>query len=129
MQSRKRILFFIALPSAIIISMLGGAKLMIYIALLITGIVLGRSYATFKRMYEDYKLGLKVNTVLYSSKQTEQIKKENEQLKSELNQLNERFNMYKSHLSKPKAAMNFTNTHMEDLEHDDQHSDGLARLR
>lgn len=71
---------------AVIITMLGGAKLMVYFGLLFSGVFLGWYLRKVKQLYEDYRLGLRINALQYSAKQYESLQKEKKQLEEE-NQL------------------------------------------
>lgn len=92
---RKKILILVALCLGIILTMFGGIKLVIYILLLVTGVLVGWNAFRIKRIVDDYRLSLKVNTVLYSSKRTEEMTKELETLRSELRSANDRISLMK----------------------------------
>lgn len=80
---------------------------MIYFLLLITGIFLGIHFERFKRLYLDYKLSLRVNSIITSTKQYEQQEKEIERLKSDLNNAMQRASFYQA-----GAARNFVGGQM-----------------
>lgn len=126
MKKYKKLSLAITLLISLIVVFMGGAKLMIYFALLITGLFFGSRYERFRRIYQDYKLGLQVNSILVSQKQFTAQKDELEQLKQDLKHANERINLYKSTRVNMAAL---SQLEQDDENHDDQHSHRFARLR
>lgn len=106
LKYRNKFLLALAVLFGLSVTFIGGAKLLIYFLLSITGFYLGLKYASFKRLYEDYKLSLRVNSVLVSSKQTEQLQTENDRLKQELVALSQRMQVYQSNIPRRNIAIN-----------------------
>lgn len=96
LKNRKRFIFFTSLSCSLLIVSMGGVKLMIYFLLLLTGLFLGIHYERLKRLYADYKLSLRVNSIITSSKQYEEQEKEIERLRRDLSSMSERLNFYQS---------------------------------
>jgi hypothetical protein len=117
----KKIRFIASIILALIFTLLGGFKLLVYFGLLISGIILGSRYQKFKQIYNDYKLGLRVNTLLYHSKQTEEMKAKIEQYEKEIASAADRIKLYQAHqISSPmKGGFPFDNIH----------SNGVAGVR
>lgn len=79
---------------AIVITLLGGGIFTSFGILFVLGLVLGWNACKFKQLYQDYRLGLRVNAIMFSSKQMESQMKEREQLVEEVRQLRERIAAY-----------------------------------
>lgn len=67
---------------------------MIYILLLLTGYFLGSRIEKLLQLYRDYKLSLRVNSIVTSTKQYEEREKEIQQLKNDLQTANHRLAIY-----------------------------------
>lgn len=78
----------------IIVALLGGGIFTSFGVLFITGLVLGWQGKKFKQLYDDYRLGLRVNAIMYSSKAMEEKEREREQMVKEIGQLRERIAAY-----------------------------------
>lgn len=99
MRFNKKNRFFSILLAAVffgvIISLLGGFKLMIYLLLLITGLLIGWNAYKVKGVIADYRLALRVNTIQFSAKQTEGLKEKIKDLEAELKSAQTRLNLSK----------------------------------
>lgn len=81
---------------SIIFVTFGGGKLLVYVGMFISGLLIGWNINKFKSLYDDYKLALKVNSIQFSSKKMIEMQKENEKLKQELSSAAERISIYQS---------------------------------
>jgi len=86
--------FGVAAMLAIIITLFGGGIFTSFGVLFVIGFLLGWNGQKFKRLYEDYRLGLRVNAIMFSSGQMEKQQKERDQLVEEVRQLRERIAAY-----------------------------------
>lgn len=107
-RKRNKILLGVSLLLAIILVLSGGIKIMIYLLLLLTGIFVGIKYTNLRRLYDDYKLSLRVNSILVSSKAAEASQAENERLKAELTSASQRLQIYQS---AAKPSNHFSTNH------------------
>jgi len=128
LSKHRKIVFSASLVASLIVVFLGGGKLLIYLALLLTGLFVGIRYERFRRIYQDYKLGLQVNSILVSQKQYEKQKEELEQLREDLKHANERINLYKA-ARLNHAMLQQMEMELEESGYDDQHNNGIARFR
>jgi len=88
-------ILLVAVFFGVIISLLGGFKLMIYLMLLVTGLLIGWNAYRIKGVVADYRLALRVNTIQFSAKQTEGLKEKIKDLESELKSAQTRLNLSK----------------------------------
>ncbi|MEI7028343.1 hypothetical protein [Paenibacillus sp. y28] len=89
-------MFAISLVLSLIVTFLGGGKLLVYLLLLVTGLILGAKYTQLKQLYQDYKLGLKINAIQYSQKESQQLKQKVADLERDLATANQRITLYNS---------------------------------
>lgn len=94
-KKRFKIIVAAAVFFGLIMTLLGGFKLMIYLFLLLTGLVLGWHGNKLKIVITDYRLALKVNTIQFNAKQTDQYKTKIADLESELRAVQTRLNLQK----------------------------------
>lgn len=90
----KYVLFGVCLSLALIVTLLGGGIFTSFGVLFVLGFLLGWNGKKFKQLYDDYRLGLRVNAIMFSSRQMEAQMKEREQLIEEIRQLRERIAGY-----------------------------------
>lgn len=94
MKEWRSLVFVVIVILGILVSLLGGGIFTSFGVLFVLGFVLGWQGKKFKQLYDDYRLGLRVNAIMYSSRQMEQQQKEREQLVEEIRQLRERIAAY-----------------------------------
>lgn len=96
-KSKKRFMFIVvpALFLGVIISLLGGLKLMIYLMLLLSGLFVGWTAHRVWIVIKDYRLALKVNTLQFNAKQTEQLQGKLRDLEQELHVAKTRLDLQK----------------------------------
>lgn len=92
-KKRKFLLFGLAALFGLILTLFGGGKLVLYILLLITGIVIGYHIKAVITVVRDYRLSLKMNTVLFNAKESEKMKETIKQLQAELQAAETRMNL------------------------------------
>lgn len=86
----RHVLFGIALVAGILITLLGGGIFTSFGVLFVCGFFIGWQGKKFKQLFDDYKLGLRVNAIMFSSRVMEDKEKERNQLHEEIRQLRER---------------------------------------
>lgn len=69
---------------------------MVYLSIAIMFFIIGKSFSDLKRLYEDYRLGLKINALQYSAKQFDALQVAKQQLEQELKNANERINLLRA---------------------------------
>lgn len=86
MGVKKRKLIFLAVAAFLgtTITFFGGGKLLLYFLLLLTGAVIGYNLKSVIQVIKDYRLSLKINTVLFNSKETNELKEKVKQLQADL---------------------------------------------
>ncbi|MEW9702914.1 hypothetical protein [Paenibacillus sp. SI8] len=90
----KKIQIGIAVIFGILITLMGGGKFMIYFVIAVLFFFMGKKYSDVWKLYHDWKLAIKVNTVQFSSKQMELLVNENKTLKDEISSANQRLQVY-----------------------------------
>lgn len=89
----KYISLGVAVLFALVITILGGGMILVYLGLAITFFVVGWLSKGVLQVYKEYRIALKVNTVMYNNQETEKMKKEIEQLKGELKSASDRMSL------------------------------------
>lgn len=77
-------MFGLAAFFGVAITIFGGGKLLFYFLLLLTGAVIGYHVKSIIQVIKDYRLSLKINTVLFNSKETNELKEKVKQLQADL---------------------------------------------
>ncbi len=93
---RKKFMLIVSILLGILITVLGGGKLLIYLLIFASGLIIGIKYLALKRLYDDYKLSLRVNSIITGSKQIEEIRLENDRLKLEIRTMSDRLNLHQA---------------------------------
>lgn len=122
-KHRKKILLGTSSILALLVTYLGGGKLLIYLLLLLSGIFIGNKFNSLMQLYKDYKLSLRVNSIIANSKQYEQQQEEIERLKIENKSLLERLTLYAATSSSKRTQLNIGG-----YEHGNISSNGATRF-
>lgn len=117
----KKIIFAISACLSLIMVGFGGAKFLVYILLLLTGVFLGAKYTQLKQLYTDYRLGLRINAIQYSQKETDAMRDKMTALEGDLRTANERLKLYSASMQSSKQNGGFIN--------DNQPSNRFAGVR
>lgn len=121
----KKLLLVISVVFGVVCTLLGGGKLVAYLIVLAVGLFLGARYVSFKQMYKDYRLALRVNSIQFSANETIRVQTENKQLKEELSSVLQRLELHQM-MNNQTAAQPFKGGLPNN---DDQHSNGVAGIR
>lgn len=99
-EKQRKFLKYLGLGISIflglLMTILGGGMILVYIGLMISFFILGWISKGIMQVFKEYKLALKVNTVMYNSKESEKMKLEIDQLRAELKSAADRIAIYKS---------------------------------
>ncbi|TMV42798.1 hypothetical protein FE783_36920 [Paenibacillus mesophilus] len=103
----RKFRLILALVLGVTFALIGGFKLLVYVGLLLTGLFLGSQYQKYRQLFHDYKLGLRINTILYNSRESEEMKQKVEQLQKELASAADRIKLYQASTVQNQAKGGF----------------------
>lgn len=90
MKSMRAFFYAVAILIVLAIAFLGGGVFTSFGVLFTVGFLMGWQGKGLKQLIDDYRLGLKVNSIMFSVRAMEEKEKERKQMLEEIRQLRER---------------------------------------
>lgn len=110
-EKQRKFLKYLSLGIAIVlgllITLLGGGVILVYIGLMVSFFILGWISKGILQVFKEYKLALKVNTVMYNSQESQKMKSEIDTLRAELKTAADRMTIYQAAAQQQKGGNYF----------------------